>query len=154
MKTKKVLFEWKCNERDETGYSFDRFIYAMKKADSFRLSDSAGDDPGLWSTLGNFVRTGILHVNVGLKETVYTRTGFNIATITFEENKYPPFHVLHNMPIYLTHNSVSAAVDNWMARTDEFTAQSFKRYVEGKNTGHIVRLMKQAEDGHYDVEKH
>lgn len=41
-------------------------------------------------------------------------------------------------------STVEAAVDNWTARTKDFTVESFKKYVKSK--GHKCRVIKTKED--------
>jgi len=66
--------------------------------------------------------------------------GMKIGDVQFYVNKVRhKFRVLNNMPD--THGlSLNDAVDNWVHRTDDFSAQSFCDYVNSKGTGFICCL--------------
>lgn len=65
---------------------------------------------------------------------------FRIADIEFYVNKKRhKFRVLNDMPDTFGF-SIEGAVDNWLARTNDFSAQNFCDYVNNKNTGYICCL--------------
>jgi hypothetical protein len=60
------------------------------------------------------------------------------ADVEFKvDNKPVKFCIIHNMPEVFG-LSFEYALDNWLARTNKFTAKSLCNYIKSKNTGHIV----------------
>lgn len=59
------------------------------------------------------------------------------ANIEFNVDGKPvKFSVIHNLPANFGLN-IDGAVDNWLARTEEYTAQSLVDYINSKNTGYF-----------------
>jgi hypothetical protein len=60
----------------------------------------------------------------------------SVADVSFAVDGVPvSFRVIHNMPTRGNVNSFNAALDNWLARTEVFTGQSFCDYVNSKDAG-------------------
>lgn len=58
--------------------------------------------------------------------------------IEFKINKKKvAFSIIHNLP-EVHGMSIEDALDNWLARTEEFTAKSLADYVNSKNTGSLI----------------
>jgi len=53
-----------------------------------------------------------------------------------EVGKTIKFNIIHNMPD-VPGLRIEDAVENWIPRTDKYTANSFCEYVNSKNTGFI-----------------
>lgn len=60
----------------------------------------------------------------------------------FELSNGTRFKIVHNIP-----KEINAALENWLARTSVFTADSFCRYINEKaeklSTGHVAMTRKQ-----------
>ena len=59
------------------------------------------------------------------KKKQWYETGFELSNGT-------KFTICHNLPVKGTINSIQAAFDCWLARTDTFTATSFIAYIASK----------------------
>lgn len=60
------------------------------------------------------------------------------AEVNFLVNGRPvKFEVVHNIPDFM------AALENWIHRTNNYTAKSLCNYVNGKQTDHTYLTMKQ-----------
>ncbi len=55
--------------------------------------------------------------------------------------KQVKFSVIHNLPETFG-LSFENALENWMHRTDTFTAKSLVKYIKSKNTGYIAMTEK------------
>ncbi len=47
------------------------------------------------------------------------------------------FFIIHNLPETFG-QSITEALDNWLARTEDFTDSSFVNYINSKDTEHIA----------------
>lgn len=65
------------------------------------------------------------------------------ADIEFKVNGKPvSFSVVHNLPSVFGLN-ISGAVDNWLVRTKEYTADSLCKYVMSKDPSFVCMTMRQ-----------
>lgn len=58
------------------------------------------------------------------------------------DGKQVNFSVIHNLPKTFG-LSFDDALDNWLARTQKFTAKSLVNYINSKDTGYIAMTEKQ-----------
>lgn len=49
------------------------------------------------------------------------------------DNKNVKFSIVHNIPNSRNINSIDAALENWLMRTDDFTDESFVDYINSKD---------------------
>ncbi len=68
---------------------------------------------------------------------------FIIADVKLEVNGKPvKFQVVHNLP-ELQGLCFGAAIDNWLVRTNKYTAKSLCKYIMGKESGYVCMTMHQ-----------
>ena len=68
---------------------------------------------------------------------------FIIAAVKFEVNdKTVKFQVIHNLPEKQGLN-FNAALENWLYRTDKYTAKSLCDYIMSKETGYVCMTVSQ-----------
>lgn len=63
--------------------------------------------------------------------------------IFFELSNGTKFSVVHNIAGKGNINTITAAFNCWLVRTDEYTQQSFIDYVNSKNAGYVAMTRKQ-----------
>jgi hypothetical protein len=56
----------------------------------------------------------------------------------YELSNGTKFSIVHNLPMKGNINSIQAAFDNWLVRTDDHTAESFVEYINSKDAGYTA----------------
>lgn len=62
------------------------------------------------------------------------------------------FKIIHDMP-EIFGLSINDAFENWLVRTDDYTPESFKAYIDSKNIGATVYTEKQYKQNLKEIKK-
>jgi len=138
---------WNISEFEFQGFKYQIKSRSMKGM-KLHVSNPGliGDwkDAVLFTDRYSFIKPDQLHdiarkVIARIIALINSENGILKADIQFTVNKYNTrkFSIIHNLP-EIKGMSLSDAVDNWAARTSDYSANSLAKYIRDKNTGFIA----------------